>query len=404
MGAKIITFGCRLNTYESAAIGEFTHLPDNFIVVNTCAVTAEAERQCRQEIRKLKRENPNAFIVVTGCAAQLFPEKFAAMEEVGKVLGNKEKLIPANFVKEPRVAVSALTQSDADTPLPDLFEGRNRAFMQIQQGCDHACTFCIVPRARGKSSVLPANEVVRRAQKLVDAGYFEIALTGVDISAYPDFGGLIARILKETNGLKRLRLGSVDPANVPDNLIDLFASSDILMPHLHLSVQSGDDIVLKRMNRRHLRADVIRLCEKLRAVRPDMVFGADFITGFPTETDAMFRNTVALVEQCFLTHLHVFPYSERSGTPAAKMPQVPVSERKERAKILRQTGQKQMLAFMQTRLGQTAEVLCETDDKGLCEQYISVKIPDGGIAGRFMRVTLEKILSAGTFEGRISRL
>lgn len=402
MSVKIVTFGCRLNTYESAAMREFSKLSDDFIIVNTCAVTSEAERQCRQEIRRLKRENPDAFIIATGCAAQLFPEKFAAMEEVDKVLGNKEKLNPDLFVKSAqKVVVSPVSSADPDIPLPDLFEGRNRAFMQIQQGCDHACTFCIVPHARGKSVVLPKDEVLKRAQKLTDAGYAEICLTGVDISSYPDFAGLLRQILDNTRGLKRLRLGSVDPALVNDDFISLFGQSDILMPHLHLSVQAGGDMILRRMARRHLRGDVIKLCEKLRAVRPDIVFGADFITGFPTETQAQFNDTLDLVEQCGMTHLHVFPYSERSGTPAAKMPQIPVPVRKERAKILREKGDEMMLAYMKSRLGSTAVVLCETDEKGLCEQYISVKIAEKRHTGDFVKVRLTGIAKPALFEGSV---
>ena len=402
MSAKIVTFGCRLNTYESAAMREFSKLSDDFIIVNTCAVTSEAERQCRQEIRRLKRENPDAFIIATGCAAQLFPEKFAAMEEVDKVLGNKEKLNPDLFVKSAqKVVVSPVSRADPDIPLPDLFEGRNRAFMQIQQGCDHACTFCIVPHARGKSVVLPKDEVLKRAQKLTDAGYAEICLTGVDISSYPDFAGLLRQILDNTRGLKRLRLGSVDPALVNDDFISLFGQSDILMPHLHLSVQAGGDMILRRMARRHLRGDVIKLCEKLRAARPDIVFGADFITGFPTETQAQFNDTLDLVEQCGMTHLHVFPYSERSGTPAAKMPQIPVPVRRDRAKILREKGDEMMLAYMKSRLGSTAVVLCETDEKGLCEQYINVKIVKKCHTGDFVKVRLTGIAKPALFEGSV---
>lgn len=402
MSVKTVTFGCRLNAYESAAIQDFKNLPDDIIVVNTCAVTGEAERQCRQEIRKLKRENPNAFIIVTGCAAQLFPEKFAAMEEVDKILGNNEKLNPDLFVKNgEKTLVSPVVRANADFPLPALFEGRNRAFMQIQQGCDHACTFCIVAAARGKSVFLPAGEIIARAQKLIDAGYPEIGLTGVDISSYPDFADMLRLLLKNVKGLKRLRLGSLDPAAVTPETVALFSEFDVLMPHVHFSIQSGDDMILKRMGRRHSRKDVISLCEAFRKARPDIVFGADFITGFPTETDAMFSNTTDLVDICALTHLHVFPYSERTGTPAAKMPQIPVHIRRKRAKILREKGEETMLAYMRSHLGDKVVVLCETSEKGLCEQYINVKITGGCRTGDFVRVRLNKIIKPAVFEGSV---
>lgn len=404
MPVQVVTFGCRLNSYESAAIKELSGLPDDTVVVNTCAVTGEAERQCRQTIRKLRRENPNAFLVVTGCAAQIAPEVYAKMPEVDKVLGNNEKL-DANAYQKSAPAVSV---GDIDSPaapinarMPFYFEGRNRAFIQIQQGCDNACTFCVVTKARGKNKSLPPEKIVAHAQKLVDEGYPEIGLTGVDITAYPDLAELVKKLLNEVSGLKRLRLGSLDPAAVRDELISLFAESGVLMPHLHLSVQSGDDLILKRMARRHLRKDVLDLCSKVRAVRPDAAFGADFITGFPTETERMFENTLNLVREANITHLHVFPYSERPGTPAAKMPQVPVSERKERAKRLRAAGDALLNAYMRGRIGTEARVLYETDGKGLCEHYLSVKIGEGFRSGQIVPVRLTGIAETGVFEGSV---
>ncbi len=401
MPAKIITFGCRLNTFESAAIGqELENCGRDIVVVNTCAVTGEAERQCRQAVRKARREHPDAFLVVTGCAAQVHPELYARMPEVDRVLGNREKLDPKNFLPQnAAVAVRDIAEpADIAAAEPVFFDGRCRAFIQIQQGCDNHCTFCIIPQARGKSVYLDAEKILHYARALVEKGYAEIGLTGVDITDYPDFAGLVAALMK-TDGLKRLRLGSLDPACLSDRLIGLFGESDVLQPHIHLSVQSGDNMVLKRMARRHTREDVAALCEKVRAVRPDVVFGADFITGFPTETDAMFNNTVDLVERANITHLHVFPYSERSGTPAAKMPQVPVPVRKERAKILRETGERLLFDYMQGRIGSTAVVLYEADQKGLCEHYLPVHIDGDFTAGQFVPVRLTGVRQAGVFEG-----
>ena len=402
MSVRLVTFGCRLNTYESAAIEALPDLPDDLIVVNTCAVTGEAERQCRQAIRKLRRENPDAFLVVAGCAAQVHPELYAQMPEVDRVLGNREKLKAESFAPAaPSVQVGDMQASfEEEFSAPVCFDGRCRAFIRIQQGCDNRCTYCIVPQARGKSVYTDKAAVLEQARALVAKGFTEIGLTGVDITDYPDFAGLVGALC-ETEGLKRLRLGSIDPASVSDDLIRLFGESDVLMPHLHLSVQSGDDTVLKRMGRRHSRGTVLSLCEKVRAVRPDAVFGADFITGFPTETDAMFDNTAALVREARLTHLHVFPYSERSGTPAAKMPQVPVRVRRERAKILRETGDAVLSAYMESRVGQTAVVLTETAEKGLCEHYLSVKIDRPSPVGAYVPVRLTGICETGVYTGSV---
>ena len=403
MSAKIITFGCRLNTFESAAIQqELENCGRDIVVVNTCAVTGEAERQCRQAIRKARRDYPDAFLIATGCAAQVHPELYAQMPEVDRVLGNREKLDPKNFLPNAAaVAVSDIeAPADFESVEPVYFDGRCRAFIQIQQGCDNHCTFCIIPYARGKSVYLPAEKILHHARTLVEQGFAEIGLTGVDITDYPDFAALV-KALTQIDGLKRLRLGSLDPACVHDDLIALFGETDVLQPHLHLSAQAGDNLVLKRMARRHTREDIIALCERVRKVRPDVVFGADFITGFPTETDAMFANTVDLVKRANITHLHVFPYSERPGTPAAKMPQVPVSVRKERAKILRETGEELLSVYMNGRLGQTATVLYEADNKGLCEHYLPVHIDGAFTAGQIVPVRLTGIKQAGIFEGSV---
>ncbi len=401
MPVQIVTFGCRLNTYESSAMRELENLPDNIIIVNTCAVTGEAERQCRQSIRKLKRENPDSFLVVTGCAAQVHPEIYAQMPEVDRVLGNREKFKAENFAPEqPEILVSDIDSPvDFEPPEPVFFNERCRAFIQIQQGCSNHCTFCIVPQARGKSSFLPADRILHHAGKLVEQGYKEIGLTGVDITDYPDFAKLVESLTK-VSGIKRVRLGSLDPACVRDDLIELFGKSDVLQPHLHLSAQSGDDMILKRMARRHSREDILNLCRKLRIVRPDIVFGADFITGFPTETEQMFNNTLDLVKEANITHLHVFPYSVRPGTPAAKMPQVLVPVRKERAKILRSLGESLLFEYMRGKIGQTVEVLYEADGKGLCEHYLPVFVGNSFSAGDFVSVKLTGIEN-GIFTGSV---
>lgn len=405
MPVQVITFGCRLNAYESAAMKELASLPDNLIIVNTCAVTGEAERQCRQSIRKLRREHSDAFLVVTGCAAQVHPEIYAQMPEVDRVLGNREKLIAENFAMEKQAIQVGDIQIPASAeeiiPEPVFFEGRNKAFIQIQQGCNNHCTFCIVPQARGKSSYLSDDKIVQYANKLTNEGYSELGLTGVDISSYPDLASLVRRLLNEVPELKRLRLGSIDPGNVQDSLIDLFRESEILQPHIHLSAQAGDNMILRRMARRHQREDILELCEKMRKARPDVVFGADFITGFPTETDDMFNNTIDMVKQANITHLHIFPYSIRPETPAAKMQQVPVPIRKERAKILRQTGEDLLLSYMRGKIGQTATVLYEKDGKGMCEHYLNVKIAPDFNSGDYINVRLTGIAETGVFEGSI---
>ena len=372
---KIITFGCRINTYESALINQIAGDLDNVIVVNTCAVTGEAERQCRQTIRKLRKENPNDLIIVTGCAAQLHPEIYAEMPEVDRVIGNREKITREALMSKEKVLVGEVTNESFDIPIVTDFEGRTRAFIQVQQGCDHACTFCVVRQVRGRNKGIPAEQVVKQAQTFVDNGYSELVLTGIDVTSYPyGFSDLVEKVVKEVSGLKRLRFGSLDPAGVDDKLIDLFARYDVLMPHIHLSVQSGDNLILRRMGRRHRREDVINLAQKLRSVRPDFVLGSDFITGFPTETKTMFENTIDLVREAQIILLHVFPFSVRPGTPSAKMEMVDVHERRERARQLRETGKELLNNYLAAQVGKKAKVLVEKDGHGFNEHYIPTQI------------------------------
>jgi threonylcarbamoyladenosine tRNA methylthiotransferase MtaB len=371
MGVEIVTFGCRLNSYESEVMKDLAAqagLTDT-VIVNTCAVTAEAERQARQTIRKLRRNNPNAKIIVTGCAAQVKPGQFAAMPEVDRILGNEEKLQAASYGldDDARVRVNdIMSVRETAAHMIAGFEDRARAFVQVQQGCDHRCTFCIIPFGRGNSRSVPIGRVVEQVRELVRNGYNEVVLTGVDITSYgpdlpgkPMLGQMIRRLLANVPELPRLRLSSLDPVEIDDDLFRLIAEEPRLLPHLHISLQAGDDMILKRMKRRHLRADAIAFVEKVKALRPDMVFGADLIAGFPTETDAMFENTLRSVEECDLTYLHVFPYSERPGTPAARMPQLPVEVRKERAARLRAAGEARQASFLASRVGTEAEVLME---------------------------------------------
>ena len=389
---KIVTFGCRMNSFESAVMARLgSDIPDNVIVVNTCAVTGEAERQCRQTIRKLKRENPESTLVVVGCAAQLNPEKYAEMSEVDRVLGNHEKLNQEILHSMKKQAVGDIEQP-FDLPIVQDFEGRNRAFLQIQQGCDHKCTFCVVRFARGHNKGLPPDQVIEQAKEFAKAGFQEIVLTGADVASYPD--GLVymtKRILDEVPEIKRLRYGSLDPAALKDDFVDLVKTYPQVMPHFHLSIQAGDNLVLKRMGRRHSREDVIELCQKIRTVRPEAVFGADFITGFPTETEAQFQNTLKLVKEAGLTHLHVFPYSERPGTPAAKMTQIPVPERKKRAAELRALGDTQHDELLQKMVGQIRNVLVESDGMGWTENYLHVILGKKYTAGEIVSIKIKGV-------------
>lgn len=393
---KIITFGCRLNIFESAAIEKLvgSDLP-NVILFNTCAVTGEAERQLRQAIRKAKRENPNDRIYVAGCAAQLHPELYASMPEVDRVLGNREKLSKMALlgVEKNLVAPMNTVQKEEliDVPVISDFSGKTKAFLQIQQGCDHACTFCVVHHIRGKNTGLHPDTVIHQAKTFVQNGYRELILTGVDLAAYPyGFCALVRRLLSEVVGLERLRFGSLDPAVLSDEFIALMASDKRLMPHLHLSIQAGDDLILKRMGRRHTKHDVLMITDKLRHVCPDVVFGADFIAGFPTETDKQFDETMDLVKRANITHLHVFPYSERDGTPAAKMPQVPVPVRKERAKKLRDLGDIQMKELLDKTVGKTISVLVEQPLEGTSENYLKVRFETPQAVGQIIDVVITK--------------
>lgn len=341
---EVITLGCRINSYESEVFKEkLSHL-NNVIIINTCAVTGEAERQCRQTIRKLRRENPNSKIIVTGCAAQIAPHKFAEMPEVDLVLGNKEKTEIEKYLAQDlseKTIVGDIFEYDSyDKYLITGFEGRQKAFVQIQQGCNHRCTYCIVPFARGNNRSVPESEIIKQIKELLSQGFEQICLTGVDACSYePSFSTLVKNILEKIPELPSLQFGSLDPAAIDDAFIELVNKYKNIHPYFHFSIQSGDNMVLKRMKRRHSREDVIDLCAKLRKANQSAVFGSDFICGFPTETDEQFENTIKLVQQAGISKLHVFPYSERKGTPAALMPQVPAEVRKERARILRQYGE-----------------------------------------------------------------
>lgn len=394
MHPRVLTFGCRLNAVESAVIGAHLDAADrrDLIVVNTCAVTAEAERQARQAIRRARRDHPEARIVVTGCAAQIDPQAWAAMPEVDRVVGNVEKLAPETWsapaTDAPRVAVSDIMAArETAHHLVTEFGGRARAFVQVQAGCDHRCTFCVIPFGRGPSRSVPVGEVVRQVRTLVEAGYREVVLTGVDITAYgadlpgrPPLGQLVRRLLALVPELPRLRLSSLDPVEIDEELWRLIAEEPRLMPHLHLSVQAGDDLILKRMRRRHLRRDVIVLAERARRLRPDIVFGADLIAGFPTESERAAANTRALIEEAGLTFLHVFPFSPRPSTPAARMPQLPPSVVRERAAALRELGERMARRFYDSRIGSVAALLAERETgEGHTEHFAPARLIRGRI-------------------------
>jgi threonylcarbamoyladenosine tRNA methylthiotransferase MtaB len=385
---EILTFGCRLNAYESEIIRNHTQAAgiEDVVIVNTCAVTAEAERQARQAIRRARRSKPDAKIVVTGCAAQINPDQYGAMDEVDIVLGNEEKLKAESWSAlengEPEIRVNDIMSiSETASHFIDSFEERARAFVQVQQGCDHRCTFCIIPFGRGPSRSTSVGEVVRQVRSLVENGYIEVVLTGVDLTDYgkdlpghPSLGNLCRRLLMQVPELTRLRLSSIDPVEIDDDLYTLIETETRLLPYFHLSLQAGDDMVLKRMKRRHNRQDAIDVCARIRMMRPEATFGADLIAGFPTETDEMFENTLAIIDECDLTHLHVFPYSERGDTPAAKMPAVPKQIRRERAARLRAAGDVRLSALLKTRIGKTARVLIEKQNMGRCEQFLQVRL------------------------------
>jgi threonylcarbamoyladenosine tRNA methylthiotransferase MtaB len=398
MSVDVITFGCRLNTYESEVIRREAGAAglDDVVVMNTCAVTAEAVRQARQTIRRIKRERPDARIVVTGCAAQAEPEQFAAMVEVERVLGNEEKLDARGWAGGERIAVGDIMAVKRHTMhVVDHIEGHTRAFVQVQNGCDHRCTFCIIPFGRGNSRSLPVDEVVVQARRLVERGYREVVLTGVDITSYgadlacaPRLGTLVKRLLKEIPALARLRLSSIDSVEADDDLFDALANEPRLMPHLHLSLQAGDDLILKRMKRRHSRKDAIAFCDSVRRLRPDVVFGADIIAGFPTETEAMFTRSLDLVGECGLTQLHVFPFSPRPGTPAARMPLLDRAIVKQRAQRLREKGEAALLAHLSAQVGTRRLVLTERGGIGRTEQFTAVRLAAPVAPGAILDLTM----------------
>lgn len=398
MSVDVITLGCRLNTYESEVIRDKARAAglENAVIVNTCAVTAEAVRQARQEIRKARRANPGARVIVTGCAAQTEPATFANMPEVDQVLGNADKLEARAYsfdAARERVAVNdIMSMKETASHLVAGFDGRARAFVQIQNGCDHRCTFCIIPYGRGPSRSVGAGEVVQQVRLLVEQGYREVVLTGVDITAYgadlpgtPKLGSLVEKVLTLVPELQRLRLSSLDVAECDDRLIDLVANEPRLMPHLHLSLQAGHDMILKRMKRRHTTAQAVAFCDALRARRSDIVFGADLIAGFPTETDAMFEATLDHVRACGLTYLHVFPFSARERTPAARMPQLQGNVVKARAARLRALGAEALAQHLHALKGAAVDVLVERNDIARTPTFAPVKLSGSFAGGTLVR-------------------
>jgi threonylcarbamoyladenosine tRNA methylthiotransferase MtaB len=400
MSVEIVTFGCRLNATESEVIRRHAAVAglSNAVVVNTCAVTGEAVRQARQTIRRLRRQRPQTEIVVTGCAAQVDAQEFAAMPEVDRVIGNAEKLLASTW-SEPAAAsadkisvgdIMAATHTAAQGI--DGLAGHTRGFLTVQTGCDHRCTFCIIPFGRGNSRSVPADDVVEQARRLADNGHAEIVLTGVDITSY-DFGGLplgalVKRILKAVPDLPRLRLSSIDSVEADVDLFDALGNEPRLMPHLHLSLQAGDDLILKRMKRRHLRTDAIAFCEQVRRLRPDVVFGGDIIAGFPTETDAMFARSLDLVDECGLTQLHVFPFSPRPGTPAARMPQVQDAVIKQRARRLREKAEAALRRHLDCEVGAHRRVLAEAGGLARTEQFTPVRLGASTPRGAIVEVQI----------------
>jgi threonylcarbamoyladenosine tRNA methylthiotransferase MtaB len=396
----VITLGCRLNAYESEVMREHASAAGlvDAVIINTCAVTGEAVRQAAQTIRRLRRERPEAKIIVTGCAAQIEPARFAEMPEVDHVVGNSDKMKAATFrgfgrVDAARVQVDdIMSVRETASHMIAGFGSRARAYVQVQNGCDHRCTFCIIPYGRGSSRSLPASAVVAQVRRLVAAGYKEIVLTGVDLTSYGGdtagemtLGRLVRQVLKDVPALERLRLSSIDQVEADKHLVDAIAEEDRLMPHLHLSLQSGDDMILKRMKRRHLRADAIQFCALARRLRPDTAFGADLIAGFPTETEAMFENTLRLVDECALSFLHVFPFSPRPGTPAARMPQVSRAEVRERAARLRAKGDTVLSGFLAAQHGREVEVLMERVSLGRTPQFAELSLEESASVGQIVR-------------------
>ena len=412
MSVDVVTFGCRLNAYEGEVIrrqAQGAGLADA-VIVNTCAVTEEAVRQSRQAIRSLKRQRPGTPIVVTGCAAQVAPETFAQMAEVALVLGNQEKISaqvwrqhgaslargPFGLAAEEKIAVNdIMTVRQTAAHLIDGLEGRARAFVQVQNGCDHRCTFCIIPYGRGNSRSVPMGEVIAQVRSLCARGYREIVLTGVDLTSYganlpgaPKLGTLVKQIFKHVPEVARLRLSSIDSVEADRELLDAFGAETRLMPHLHLSLQAGDDLILKRMKRRHSRADAIAFCQTVRRLRPDVVFGADVIAGFPTETEEMFARSLDLVDACGLTHLHVFPFSPRPGTPATRMPQIKREVIKDRARRLREKGQAALRCHLEAQVGAKRQVLVESSELGRTEHFTRARLAAPMQPGMILDVTV----------------
>jgi len=395
VSVDVQTFGCRLNIAESEVIRREAEAAGvaNAVVFNTCAVTSEAVKQARQSIRRIRREKPDTQIIVTGCAAQADTASFAAMPEVTRVLGNDEKLSATAWRGDARVAVGDIMASNViKAHGVDHIDGHTRAFVQVQNGCDHRCTFCIIPFGRGNSRSLPVSDVIAQAHRLTANGYRELVLTGVDITSYRDggrkLGALVKRLLRDVPDIARLRLSSIDSVEADADLLDALANEPRLMPHLHLSLQAGDDMILKRMKRRHSRADAIAFCNVVRRLRPDVVFGADIIAGFPTETEDMFARSLDLVEECGLTQLHVFPFSPRPGTPAAKMPQLDRTVVKERAHRLRDKGATALRAHLDAQVGATHRVLTERGGLARTEQFTAVKLNTPLAPGLFLDLTV----------------
>ena len=394
MTVDILTFGCRLNTYESEVMRTHAASLTDTIIVNTCAVTAEAERQARQAIRRAHRENPTAQIVVTGCAAQINPENWSILPGVTRILGNEDKLKPESWLPDAGSAVSDIMAAKETAPhLVTEFAGRARAFVQVQQGCDHRCTFCIIPFGRGPNRSVPIGAIAEQVRTLVATGFREIVLTGVDIASYgpdlpgrPTLGQMARRLLAAVPELPRLRLSSIDPAAIDEDLWRLIETEPRLMPHLHLSIQAGSDLILKRMKRRHLRQQALDVIARARTLWPGIGIGADLIAGFPTETDVLFNETLAFVEEARIPYVHVFPYSERPGTPAARMPAVPVPLRRERAAQLRHAGAVAAREFYAAQIGTTVDVLAETATSGHTEHFAPVRI--NATAGQLLRARI----------------
>jgi len=391
---EVITLGCRLNAFESEVIRRAAAAAGltGAVIVNTCAVTAEAERQARQAIRRARRQHPEASIIVTGCAAEISPERYAALPEVDRVLDNRAKLRPQSYRQgEPSTADLAETAGH----LVDGFEGKSRAFLQVQQGCDHRCTFCIIPYARGPSRSVPIGAVADQARRLVAAGYREIVLTGIDLTAYggdlpgrPSLGQMVRRLLAAVPELERLRLSSLDPAELDAELWRLLAEEERLMPHLHLSLQAGDDLILKRMKRRHSRAEAMVVARRARALRPDVALGADLIAGFPTETEEMFHRSLDLIAECGLAFVHVFPYSARPGTPASRIPRLSGAVIRERAARLRAAGEAALAADLATRIGAETDVLIERPGMGRAAFYAAVSSEAAATEGVIQRMRI----------------